>query len=113
MRLVELVWNDGVLDQQFEWDNFKSVLMRRFEDDGAGRSRLLHLEPASSADAPAIPRLEAAEAILRHRRRKIVAQRFAGSQKAFVYDAADGVYSKIGRAGVAAAVAEEAGHGAA
>src|SRR6185312_4145198 len=85
--------------------------MCRFENDRAGCSRLLHLKPARSADTPAISGFEAHEAKLRHRRRKVIAQSFAGSEKILIDDTADGVDAEVGGAGIAASIAEEAGHG--
>ena len=57
--LVELVGDDGVLDEELEGDDLEGVLVGGFEDDGAGGSGLLYLEPARGADAPAIAGFEA------------------------------------------------------
>jgi hypothetical protein len=88
---VELVRNNGVLNEEFEGNDAKCVFVRRFENYGAGGSGLLHLQPASGAHAPAIAGLEAVEAILRHGRGEIVAKSLAGGEKGRIDDAADGV----------------------
>ena len=78
---------------------------------GQRRAGIDALQPAGGADAPAVAGLEAGEAVLRHGGGEIVAEALGGGEKLRRDDAADGVHAEIVRAGVAAAVAEEAGHG--
>lgn len=107
---MQLVRDDGVLDEQFEGDDLECVLVGSFKDDRARSTRLLHLEPAAGADTPAVSGLEAGKAILRQRRGEVVAEGFGGIEKGLVDDAADGVDSEILWARVAAAGAVKAGH---
>src|ERR1019366_4591805 len=72
-----------------------------------GVQRLL---PARGAQAPAVVGLQAGETELGHRRREVVALRLAERQELGGHHHADGVAADILAAGVAAAVAEEAGH---
>ena len=72
-----------------------------------GIERLL---PTWSAEAPAIAGLEAGKAVLRNRRRQIVAARFGEPQKLGGRDNADRVAPHVLPAGVAAAVPEKARH---
>src|SRR5258708_33488636 len=109
--LVKLTGDDGELDEELEGNDLEGVLVGGFEDDGAGCSGLLDLQPAGGADAPAVARLEAGEAELGHGRGEVVAEGLGGGEKRGVDDAANGVYAEIVAAGVAAAVAVEAGHG--
>ena len=67
-------------------------------------------EPAGGADAPAVAGFEAGETVLRHRGEEIVAEGLGGCEEGRVDDAADGVDAVVVGAGVAAAVAVEAGH---
>ena len=53
---MELGRDDGVLDKKLEGNDLERVLVSCFEDDGAGGSSLLNLQPAGSADAPAVAR---------------------------------------------------------
>jgi hypothetical protein len=111
IALVELAGDDGVLDEELEGDNLEGVLVGGFEDDGAGGSGLLDLEPAGGADTPAISGFEAGKSELRHRGAEVVAQGFGGIEEGRVDDAADGVDTVIVGTGLAAAGAVEAGHG--
>jgi len=110
---MQLVGNDGVLDEQFKGDNLERRLMGGFEDDGAGGASLLHLEPARGTDAPAVAGLEAGEAMLRHGGGEVVAEGLRRGQEGLVDHAADGVDAEVVGAGLAAAGAVEAGHGSA
>jgi hypothetical protein len=109
--LVELAGDDSVLDKQLEGNDLEGVLVSGFEDDGACGASLLNLKPAGGADTPAISRLEASEAELRHGGAEVVAEGLRGFEEWLVYDAADGVNSVIIGAGLAATSAVEAGHG--
>ena len=93
--LVELVGDDGVLDEELEGDDLQGGLVGGFEDDGAGGSGLLHLEPARGADTPAVAGLEAGKAILRHGGGEIVSKGLGGGEEGGVDDAADGVDALI------------------
>jgi len=108
---VEFGRDDGVLDEELEGDDFEGVLVGGFEEDGAGGSCLLDCEPARGADAPTVAGFEAGEAVLRHGGGEVVAEGFGGGKERGVDDAADGVDAVVVGAGVAAAVAVEAGHG--
>ena len=109
--LVELAGDDRVLDQELEGNDFEGVLVGGFEDDGAGCSGLLDLQPAGGADTPAVARFEAFKAKLRHGGAEVVAEGLGGFEEGRVDDAADGVDAVVVRAGLAAAGAVEAGHG--
>src|SRR5579871_10826 len=85
--------------------------MGGFEDDRAGCSGLLDLEPTRGANAPVVAGLEAGEAVLEHRGAKVVAESLGDAEELFVDDAADGVDAEVVRAGFAASGAVEAGHG--
>ena len=108
---MELAGDDGVLNQKLEGNNFESVFVGGFENDRAGSSGFLDLEPSGSTDAPAIAGFEAGEAELRHGSAEVVAEGLGGRKEWSVDDAADGVYTMIVGAGLAAASAVEAGHG--
>ncbi len=108
---MELRGDDGVLDEELEGDDFEGVLVGGFEDDRAGGSGSLDCEPALSADTPTVAGFEALETVLRHRCNEVVAESAGGFEEGLVDDAADGVYAVVVRAGIAAAVAVEAGVG--
>ena len=108
---MQLVGDDSVLDEEFERNDLQGVLMGSFKDDRAASARLLDLQPARGADAPAVAGLEAGEAVLRQGSGEVVAEGFRGVEERPVDDAADGVDAKVFRAGVAAASTVEAGHG--
>jgi hypothetical protein len=110
-RLVELVGDDCVLNEEFEGNDLQGVLVGGFEDDGAGSAGLLNLKPARRADAPAVAWLQTSEAELRHGGAEIVAERLGGSQEGLVDQAADRVDTVVFGAGLAAAGTVEAGHG--
>ncbi len=109
--LVELGGDDSVLNEELEGDDLEGVLVGGFEDDGAGGSGLLDLQPAGGADAPAVSGFEAGEAVLGHGGGEIVAEGLGGGEERGVDDAADGVDAVVVGAGLAAAGAVEAGHG--
>jgi hypothetical protein len=97
------------LNEKFEGDDFEGVFVGGFEDDGTGGSRLLDLKPSCGTDAPAVAGLEAGESILRHRGNEVVAEGAGGFEEGLIDDTTDGVDAEIVGAGVAAAVAVEAG----
>ena len=109
--LVELVGDYCILNQKLEGDNGQGGLVGGFEDDRAGCSGLLYLEPAGGADTPSVAGLEAGESVLRHRGAEVVAEGPGDAEELFVDDAADGVDAEVVGAGLAAASAVEAGHG--
>jgi hypothetical protein len=111
LDLVKRLRNDGVLQEDFEGDDFERGLVRGLEDDGAGRAVALHLEPTGGADAPAVAGLQAGKAVLRHGGGEIVAEALGGSEELGGDDAADGVDAEVVGAGGAATVAVEAGEG--
>jgi hypothetical protein len=92
---VELVWDDGVLDQKLERNDLEGVFVGGFEDDRAGGSSLLDLQPAGGTEAPAIARLKSGETELRHGGAEVVAQSLGGCKKGSVDDAADGVNTMV------------------
>lgn len=108
---MELVGDDGVLDEEFEGDDLEGVFVGGFEHDGAGGAGFEHLEPARGADAPAVSGFEAGEAVLGQWGGEVVAEGFGGIEEGLVDDAADGVDAEVFGAGLAAAGAVEAGHG--
>src|ERR1035441_6620545 len=110
-RLVELVRDHGILDEQIEGDDLQRCLVRGFQHNSAGGSGFLHLQPAGGADAPAIAGFEALESVLRLRGGEVVAQRLRCRKKGLVNDTADGVYTEVVGAGFATSAAIEAGHG--
>jgi hypothetical protein len=111
MRLVELVWDDRVLDQKLEGNDLEGVFVGGFEDDRAGGSGLLDLQPASGTDAPPIAGLESCETELGHGGAEVVAQGLGGCKEWSVDEAADGVDAVVVRARLAAACAVKARHG--
>ena len=108
--LVELFGDDGVLDEEFEGNDLEGGFVGGFEEDGAGCSGLLYLEPARGTDAPAVAGFEAGEAELGHGRGEVVAERLGGVEEGCVDDATDGVDAEVVGTGLAAAVAIKAGH---
>ena len=110
VALVELAGDDRVLDEELEWNDLERVFVGGFEDDGAGGSNPLDLEPSGRADAPAVAGFEAGKAKLRHGSAQIVAERLGGFEEGSVDDAADGVEAEVFGTGLAAAGAVEAGH---
>jgi hypothetical protein len=107
---VKLVWDDGVLDQKFEGDDLEGIFVGGFEDDRAGGSGLLDLQPTGGTDAPAIAGLESGESELGHRSAEVVAQSLGGCKKGSVDDAADGVDAVVFGSRLATAGAVKAGH---
>jgi hypothetical protein len=99
------------LDQKLKRNDLEGVLVSGFEDDGAGSSGALDLEPTSGTDAPTVAGFEAGEAKLRHGGAEVVSQSLGGRKEWSVDDAADGVDAVVVWAGLAAAGAVEAGHG--
>ena len=108
---MELVRYYGVLDKEFEGDDFEGGFVRGFEDDGAGGSGLLDLKPAGGADAPTVAGFEPGKAVLRHGCAEVVTEGLGGGEERGVDDAADGVDAEVVGAGFAAAGAVKAGHG--
>jgi hypothetical protein len=111
MALVELAGDHGVLDQELERYDLEGVFVGGFEDDGAGGSGLLDLQPAGGTDAPAVAGFEAGEAELRHGSAEVVTQGLGGGEEGGVDDAADGVDAVVFGACLAAARAVKARHG--
>jgi hypothetical protein len=109
--LLKLVWDDGVLDQKLEGDDLEGVFVGGFEDDRAGGSGLLDLQPTGGTDAPAIAGLESGESELGHRSAEVVAQSPGGCKKGSVDDAADGVDAVVFGSRFTTAGAVKAGHG--
>ena len=109
--LVKLAGNDGVLDEQIKRDDPEGVLVGGFEDDRAGGSSLLNLQPPGGTDAPAVTWLETSEPKLGHGGAEVVAEGLGGFEEGSVDDTADGVDAEVFGAGLAAAGAVKAGHG--
>src|SRR5215475_2625024 len=86
------------------------AFMRGAQDHARRLTGLERFLPTRRAQAPAIARLEAAEAELRHRRGKIVAGGFGEREKFGGHDDANRVAADVLAARVAAAVAKEPGH---
>src|SRR5262245_54976972 len=102
---------DSVLLQLLEGDDLQGHRVRGLEHDlrrAAGVERLL---PALGAQAPAIARLQALEAELGHGRAEVVAARLGEGEELPRHHGTDRVQAGILAAGVAAAVAVEAGQG--
>jgi hypothetical protein len=111
MALVELAGDDGVLDQKLEGNDIEGVLVGGLEDDRAGGSGPLDLEPAGGADAPTVAGFEAGKTELRHGSAEIVAQRLGGFKEWGVDDAADGMDAIVFGPRLATARAVKARHG--
>src|ERR1043165_9477906 len=102
---------DGVLLEVFERHDVEGDGVRGLEHDlgrSAGIERLL---PAAGAQAPAIARLEAGKAVLRHGSREVVALGLGEGEELGGHDHTDRMQADILAAGVAATVTIEAGHG--
>lgn len=108
--LVKLVGNDRVLDQKLEGNDLEGVLVGGLEDDRAGGSRLLDLQPARGTDTPAVAGFETGETELRHGGAEVVAQGLGGGEKRSIDDTADGMNAMILGARLATARAVEACH---
>ncbi len=108
---MELVGDDGMLNQEIEGNDLEGVLVGGFQDDGAGCPRLLDLEPTSGADTPPVARLEAGEPVLGVWSGKVVSEGLGGLEEGFVDDAAYRVDPEVVLAGLAAAGAVKTGHG--
>ena len=108
---MELTGDDGVLDEEFKRDDLEGVLVSGFEDDRAGGSSLLNLQPTRGADAPAVTGLETGKTKLGHGGAEVVPESLGGFQEGRVDDAADGMDAEVFGAGITAAGAIEAGHG--
>lgn len=81
----------------------------RFQDHGRRNPRLRSLAPSAGADTPAITRLEARKSKLGPRRDEVVALVDGEAKKDVGHDGTDRVLAKVFLAGIAAAIAEEAG----
>jgi hypothetical protein len=108
--LVELVGDDGVLDEEFEGNDLQRVLVRGFEDDRASGAGLLDLEPARGTHAPAVAGFQAGKTVLRHGHAEVVAESFRRREERSIDDAADGVDTVVVGTGLATAGAVKAGH---
>src|SRR5262245_30246850 len=98
-----------VLLQQDERNDGQGALMRRGQDDGGGDVAFEEFEPARSADAPAIARLQTGKLVLGPRGGEVVADLAALFEKLVGHLDANRVAADVLLAGVAMAVAEEAG----
>src|SRR5258708_8747470 len=101
---------DSVLLELGERHDVQRDGMRRLEHDLRRRPAIERLLPAAGAQAPAIARFQAGEAVLRQGRAEVVAVRLGEGEKLRCHDDADGMQADILAAGVAATVAVEAGH---
>ncbi len=108
--LVKLAGDHRVLDEKLEGDDLEGVLVGGFEDDRAGSTGLLDLQPSGSTDAPAVAGFETGKAKLRHGRAEVVAKSLGGFKEGRIDDTADGVDTVVVGAGLTAAGAVEAGH---
>src|SRR5262245_46028382 len=86
------------------------AFVRGAQDHARRLARREGLLPARRAQAPAVAGLEPAEAELRDRRGKIVAGGFGEREKFDGHDGTNRVAADVLLRGIAAAVAEEAGH---
>src|SRR5665213_318192 len=109
--LLQCLRNDSILQQYLEGHDFEGALVGGFKDHRAGGAGALHLEPARSADAPAVSGAETGEAKMRHRRREVVAELRGHGEKLLRHNAADGVNTEVLRRGVATTVAEKSRNG--
>src|SRR5262245_60817988 len=100
---------DGVLFQLVERDDVQGHSMGRLEHDLRGGTGVQRLLPARGAQAPAVAGLEAGEAVLRQRRREVVALRLGEVEELGGHDDANRVKAGILAAGIAAGIAIEAG----
>ena len=94
-----------------EGDELKGGDVGGFEDDGAGFAGFEGLFPAGDADAPAVARVQAGEGPLGAGGDEIVSDFDLVLEELLGQDGADEVQAAVLRAGVAAAVAVEAGEG--
>ena len=108
---MELIGDDGVADEEFEGHDVEGGLVGGFQDDGAGGTCLLDLEPAGGTDAPAVAGAEAGESVFRHGGGEVVAEGLGGGEERLVHDAADGVDAEVFGASFAAAGTVKARHG--
>ena len=99
-----------VLLQIFQVHMFQCRHMRRFEDDGRGYATLPGFFPASGAETPLITGVQSGEAKLGNRLGEIVATIGCKLEEIIGHHRADDMKSQIPLSGIAAAIAEEAGH---
>ena len=104
-----LVWLEGVLLQFVERHDAQRCRMGGFEHDLRGGVAVERFLPAGGAQAPAVAGLQAGKAILRQGGAEIVAVGLGKGQERRGRDHADRVQADILGAGIAAAVAIEAG----
>ena len=95
--------------EQFRRDDVEGRFVRGRQNYWRGMAGPGGLEPAESAEAPAIPRHEPREAPLGLRGDQIIADRHREGEEICRHHGADGVRSRIGGNRPAAAVAEKAG----
>src|SRR6185503_4423304 len=100
---------DGVLLQVIERNDLQGHRMGGLEHHLGGAAGIERLLPARRAQAPAVARLEAGEAVLRHRRREVVAPGFREGEELRRHDDANRVQAHVLAAGVATGIAIEAG----
>src|SRR5580692_11748391 len=99
----------GVGDQVAQLHPLEGGGMGGLEHDGRCHPRLEGLLPARCAQAPLVARLEPVEAELGMRGREVVADGGGEGQEVRRDPGADGVHAQVFGAGVATAVAVEAG----
>ena len=97
-----------MLAQRLERDDVERPLVRRREHDVGGRAVAVRAQPVDRGDAPAVAGHEAGEAVERHRRREVVADRALVLEELGGHDRADRVAAEVLGPGAAAAVAVEA-----
>ncbi len=101
----------GVGLEFLQRDEFQCADVAGFEYNGWGHLSQQGFLPALDAEAPAIPRLKSGETEARLRGGEIIAHLAAEHEKGLSHDSADGVHAAVVRAGLAIAVAVEAGYG--
>jgi hypothetical protein len=111
IALMELIGDDCVLDQKLEGNDLEGVFVGGFEDDRAGGSGTLDIEPAGGANTPPVAGFEAGETVLRHGGTEVVAKSLGRFKEWSVDDAADGVDAMVFGARLATACAVETRHG--
>ena len=94
-----------------ERDELERSGVRGLEHDRRRHPGLERLAPARGDDTPPVARLEAAEEVLRSRRREIVSDRLGEREELVGHHRADRVEAGVATLRAAVAVPEEAGHG--
>ena len=86
---------EGVGMQFFHRDDLQDVVVSCFEDHLRGAAGIQSLLPTIRTEAPLITGLEASEAPVRARRRKIVACGFGECEELFGEQDANGVLARV------------------